>query len=170
MQYTEIADEIIANATALNDEANARERGRSRRCPATAVRLSPLAPHLDPVTANAHAPPRLPGGQVAQRYLVARLGCQIASPRKTRSARLSRMRTWSDKRPTGLVRLVRGTVATLSTISRLVCVRPVVSDGCTGIRSRGASTSLVVNCTTVTEAVASNRSSWMTTTGGGFPL
>lgn len=47
----------------------------------------------------------------------------------------------------------------MSTISRLVSAKPVVSDGYTGIRSSGASTSLVVNDTTVTEAVASNRSS-----------
>ncbi|ORW28071.1 hypothetical protein AWB91_02340 [Mycobacterium paraense] len=65
---------------------------------------------------------------------------------------------------------MRGTVVTLSIISRLVSAKPVVSDGCTGMRSSGASTSLVVNGTTVTEAVASNRSSWMTTTGRDFPL
>lgn len=61
-------------------------------------------------------------------------------------------------------------MVTLSTFSRLVSARPVVFDGCTGVRSSGPFTALVVNGTTVMEAVASNRSSWMTTTDRGFAL
>jgi hypothetical protein len=76
----------------------------------------------------------------------------------------------SDRRPTRRVRLARGTVVTLSTINWLSLVKPAVSEGCTAIRSSGAATSFVVNGTTVTEAVASNRSSWMMTTGRGLPL
>jgi hypothetical protein len=68
------------------------------------------------------------------------------------------------------VRLVRGTVVTLSTISWLDRVKPVVSEGWIESRNSGASTGLVVNGTTVTDAVASNRPSWMMTTGRGFPL
>jgi hypothetical protein len=50
---------------------------------------------------------------------------------------------------------------------------PVVSSAATGIRSSGASVTSVVNTQTVTEAVASRRSSWMMTTGRGlsaYPL
>lgn len=44
-------------------------------------------------------------------------------------------------------------------------VSPVVLDAGAGIRIRDAWTSRVVNGTTVTEAVESNRSFWMTATG-----
>lgn len=63
-----------------------------------------------------------------------------------------------------------GTVVTLPIISELALVRAVDDVGSIGILRRGASTSLVVNGTTVTEAVASNRSSWMTRTGRGLPV
>ena len=46
---------------------------------------------------------------------------------------------------------------------------PVVLSAATGIRNSGASVSSVVNAQTVTDAVASKRSSWMTTTGRGLP-
>jgi hypothetical protein len=38
-----------------------------------------------------------------------------------------------------------------------------------GMRSNGASVGSVVKAQTVTESVASKRSSWMMTTGRGFP-
>ncbi|COW16232.1 Uncharacterised protein [Mycobacterium tuberculosis] len=53
----------------------------------------------------------------------------------------------------------------MSTVRRLVSVSPVVLDAGAGIRIRDAWTSRVVNGTTVTEAVESNRSFWMTATG-----
>lgn len=46
----------------------------------------------------------------------------------------------------------------MSTVRRLVSVSPVVLDAGAGIRIRDAWTSRVVNGTTVTEAVESNRS------------
>ena len=64
----------------------------------------------------------------------------------------------------------RGIVVTLSTMMRLGCRMPLVSVGSTGMRSSGASRSLVVSGQTVTEAVASNRSSCTITTGRGLPV
>ena len=75
----------------------------------------------------------------------------------------------SDKRPTRSPSFERGTVVILSTISRLGWRIPVVSFASMGIRNNGASVRSVVSAQTVTDAVASNRSSWMMTTGRGLP-
>lgn len=82
-----------------------------------------------------------------------------ASPRKTSSARSVLITSESDNRPIWWVKLVRGTVVTLSIINELALARPVAVVGSIRIRRSGASTSLVVNGTTVTDVVASKRSS-----------
>ncbi len=93
-----------------------------------------------------------------------------ATPRKTKSARSMRVRSVSASRPMRSARAVRGTVVTLSIMRWLAVVNPVVFEGSMGIRRSGASTTFGVSGTTVTEAVASNRSSCTTTTGRGFPV
>ena len=75
----------------------------------------------------------------------------------------------SASRPIRSPSFDRETVVILSTINRLCSRKPLRSLGSTGIRIRGASVGSVVNAQMVTEAVASNRSSWMTTTGRGLP-
>jgi hypothetical protein len=55
--------------------------------------------------------------------------------------------------------LARGIVVILSTMTWLDSSIPVVVVGCIAMRLNGASTGLVVNGQTVTEAVASNLSS-----------
>lgn len=61
-------------------------------------------------------------------------------------------------------------VVTLSTMSRLSSLRPVSGDGSTAMRVSGASTGFVVSEQTVTDAVASKRSSWTIATGRGLPV
>lgn len=92
-----------------------------------------------------------------------------ARPRNTAIDRPSRVVSSSERRPTRSPSFERGTVVILSTISRLGSRIPVVSFASTGIRNNGASVWSVVNAHTVTDAVASKRSSWMMTTGGGLP-
>ena len=75
----------------------------------------------------------------------------------------------SDRRPTRSPSFERGTVVILSTISPLGWRIPVVLSASTAIRNNGASVWSVVNAQTVTDAVATNRSSWMMTTGRGLP-
>jgi hypothetical protein len=61
-------------------------------------------------------------------------------------------------------------VVVLSTMRLLGRSRPLLSVGSTRILISGASTGLVVNGQTVTDAVASKRSSWTMSTGRGLPL
>lgn len=75
----------------------------------------------------------------------------------------------SPSRPTLSPSLARGTVEILSTIRALVSRSPFVSSGIIGSRNSGAPVGSVVNAHTVTDAVASNRSSWTMTIGRGFP-
>ena len=62
-----------------------------------------------------------------------------------------------------------GTVVILSTISRLVSRSWLLASGSTTSRNSGASVGSVVMAHTVTDVVASKRSSWTMTTGRGFP-
>jgi hypothetical protein len=75
----------------------------------------------------------------------------------------------SPSRPTRCRSLDRDTVVTLSTMRLLGSSSPLTESGSTGSRIMGASVGSVVKAQTVTDAVASNRSSWMITTGRGFP-
>ncbi len=94
---------------------------------------------------------------------------QPARPKNTRMARPSRTISSSLSRPTRSPSLARGTVATLSTIRLQGSRSPFASSGSIRSRNSGASVGSVVNAHTVTESVASKRSSWMTATGRGLP-
>ncbi len=104
--------------------------------------------------------------QIVQRLAA---GQDVARPRNTTTDRASLAMSSSDSRPIRSPSLGRGTVVILSTMSRLGWRMPVVSSESTGMRNSGASVSSVVNAQTVTEVVASKRSSWMMTTGRGLP-
>ena len=92
-----------------------------------------------------------------------------ASPRKTTMARSSRTTSSLASRPTRSPSLERRTVVILSTIMLQASCRPFWALGSTNNRKRGASVGSVVNAHTVTESVASKRSSWTMTTGLGLP-
>ena len=64
----------------------------------------------------------------------------------------------------------RGIVVILSTMIELGCSIPVAAEGATAIRVSGASTGLVVNGQTVTEAVGSKQPSWTIAIVLGFPV
>ena len=85
--------------------------------------------------------------------------CHSAGPRNTRSARSSRMRSPSARRPRWSRTFARGIVVILSIMIWLGCSIPVAAVTSTAIRVSGASRGLVVSGQTVIEAVASNRSS-----------
>jgi len=110
---------------------------------------------------------------VHQRPRNQRLGGSLydpASPKKTMMARPNRTMSSSDSRPIRSPSLVRGTVVTLSTIRLLGSCSLFSSSGSTRSRIKGASVGSVVKAQTVTEAVASKRSSCTTTTGRGLPV
>lgn len=65
--------------------------------------------------------------------------------------------------------LERGMVVILSTIRLQGSRRPLTSSASTRSRNSGASVGSVVNTHTVTDSVASKRSSWTIATGRGFP-
>ena len=91
------------------------------------------------------------------------------SPRNTSTARFSRTMSSSLNRPRRSPSRLRRTVVILSAIRREAASSPFTSSGSTSTRNSGASVGSVVNAQTVTESVASNRSSCMITTGRGFP-
>src|SRR5699024_10591269 len=95
---------------------------------------------------------------------------QAARPRKTINARPTRTSSWSGRWPTRSRKLARGIVVTLSIIRLDAWSRPLVPVGSITRRVNGACTGFVVRGQTVTEAVASNRSSWMMRTGRGLPV
>lgn len=76
----------------------------------------------------------------------------------------------SRSRPSRSPRPDLGIVVTLSTMRLLRRSSPLVFDGWIGILISAASTRLVVKGQTVTEAVASKRSSWTMSTGRGLPV
>jgi hypothetical protein len=97
--------------------------------------------------------------------------CQApARPRKTMMARPSRSMSSSASWPMRSPSLARGTVVSLSTISRLGSRNPLTASGVTGSRISGASVGSLVNAHTVTDPVASKRSSWTIATGRGLPV
>jgi len=61
-------------------------------------------------------------------------------------------------------------VVSLSTMRLDAWSSPLPASGTTPSRTSGAATGFVVSGQTVTEAVASNRSSWTITTGRGLPV
>ncbi len=94
---------------------------------------------------------------------------QPASPKKTSTARPRATISSSPSRPIRSPSLERGTVVILSTIKLHDSRSPLMSSASTRIRNNGASVGSVVNAQTVTESVASKRSSCTITTGRGFP-
>jgi hypothetical protein len=82
-----------------------------------------------------------------------------ATPRNTMRARDNLIMSSSARRPTRSPSFDRGTVVILSTINRLDSRIPVTSLASTSGRINGASVGSVVRAQTVTDAVASNRSS-----------
>ena len=84
-------------------------------------------------------------------------------------ALLSRTRSSSSSFPTRSPIFRLGTAVILSTIKLLRRLKPFRSEGSMRSRKSGASVGSVVKAHTVTEAVASNASSWITTAGRGFP-
>src|SRR5664280_2168706 len=100
------------------------------------------------------------GGELASRATGPWLShSHSASPRNTRSARSSRMRSASARRPRWSRTFARGIVVILSIMILLGCSIPVAAVTSTSIRVSGASMGLVVSGQTVIEVVASNRSS-----------
>ena len=91
-----------------------------------------------------------------------------AMPRKTRTARFSRTRSSSARRPIRAPILHFGTVVILSTISRQTARSPFLSLGSTASRNKGASVGSVVKAHIVIDSVLSKRSSCRITTGRGF--
>ena len=86
------------------------------------------------------------------------------------SDRFSCTSSSSRRRPSRSPRPDLGIVVILSSMRLLGRSSPLVSVGSRGILISGASTGLVVNGQTVTDAVASKRSSWTMSTGRGLPL
>jgi hypothetical protein len=94
---------------------------------------------------------------------------QPARPQKTRTARPRATICSSLSRPMRSPSFERGMVVILSTITLQTSWSPLASFGSMRIRNRGASVGSVVKAQTVTESVASNRSSCTITTGRGLP-
>lgn len=85
--------------------------------------------------------------------------CQWAKPRNTRSLRSSSSMCTASRCPTTSPMLDRRTVVTLSIMMKLGDAIPVFPFAGKDMRIKGASTCTVVSGHTVTESVATKRSS-----------
>lgn len=177
----------VETAKALFDATVAWLRSNRVLLPGASVLARLVAGHRDRATERTHASlhqaaieadPELPGrltdllavpadSRISERNR--RDQCQ-AMPRKTTRARDRRSMSSSPSRPRRSRRASRRMVVSLSTMRLLSAASPLTSSATTGIRSSGASVGSVVSPHTVTELVASNRSSCTITTGRGLPV
>ena len=121
------------------------------------------------VAAPAH-PSRLAAEVTALVHLARRTATYVpATPRNTTMARPRATMSSSARRPILSPIFNRGIVVILSTMRLLGWRSPFITSALMRMRSSGASVGSVVKAQTVTESVASKRSSWTMTIGRDFP-